>query len=80
MGLTAPRAPMLPPRPHCRLDLTHPDHREAYSRFEAEREYDCWLVGSDYAPTPPTDLWFYDGRISPGPPCGFGNLPRSPVR
>ena len=54
-------SPILPPVP---LDMTCDDHREAWSRYEAEREYETWQNGEDYAPTPTATLWLYGGKIT----------------
>ena len=54
-------SPILPPVP---LDLACDGHREAWSRYEAEREYEAWQSGEDYVPTPTAALWLFGGKIT----------------
>ena len=54
-------SPTLPPVP---LDMTCEGHTEAWSRYEAEREYEAWQGANDYAPTPVGDLWLCNGKVT----------------
>ena len=58
MGQTPPPPPQRQRRapPIVPFDLACDGHREAWSRYEAEREYETWQTGEDYAPTPTNAL------------------------
>lgn len=66
MGQTPPPPPQRQRRapPIVPFDLACDGHREAWSRYEAEREYETWQTGEDYAPTPTNALWLCNGKIA----------------
>ena len=62
MGQIAPPMPALPPTPPVPLSLSCDAHSEAYSRYEAEREFATWLDEQPYTPTLIEELWYWDGQ------------------
>lgn len=52
------------------LDMRNVHHKQAYYRFESEREFDTWefLVcknsGQEYKPLDPHSLYFCNGKVT----------------
>jgi hypothetical protein len=63
---TPPVCPGFMPRYEI-LDFSIDKHLQAWSLSEAEREFNCWMIGSDFEPRN-SEFWlYYDGRIAPWP-------------